>query len=88
MTDPTDLLHSRRKVRDRSMVHLLVGILLLMPPVIGIAQMEGKIAGLPITFAYVFGVWGMLIVVALLLARPLAASDKPLSSDDMTDNGP
>lgn len=75
MTDPRDTLLRRRKIRDRSMVLVLVGVTLFMPPAIGVSLIDGRIAGLPVPLLYVFGVWALLILAALLLARPLGETD-------------
>lgn len=76
MTDPRDRLLRRRQIRDRSIVLILVGLALLMPPGIGVSLIEAKIFGLPAPLLYVFGVWGLLIVAALLLAGPLSEADE------------
>lgn len=85
MTDPRDKLLRGRKVRDRSMVHLMVGLVLLMPPVIGVSLMDVRIAGVPAPLAYVFGVWALLIVVALVLAGPLSSSETSSPPPDRAD---
>jgi len=59
------------KARDRSMVLLLAGLTLLMPPVGGIFQLDAKIAGVPFTVVYLFVVWAMLILCGWRLARRL-----------------
>lgn len=67
---------TRRKIRDRSMAHVLAGIALLLPPVVGAAAMDAKLGGIPVPLLYVFGVWLLLILVALLLAGPLSRTDE------------
>ena len=85
MIDPRDSRSSRRKTRDRSVVHLLTGIVLLLPPVVGVAQVDAKFAGVPVALLYVFGVWTILIVVARLLAGPLSDSEEPPASAEKPD---
>ena len=61
----------RQKVRDRATVLPLIGLALLVPPIAGIFEFDARIAGLPFTVVYLFGVWGALIVGAAVLAREL-----------------
>lgn len=75
MTDRADLQIKRRETRDRSMVLLVVGAALLMPPVAGIFLLDGTIFGIPIVIFYIFAVWLALIVGAALLAKPLGRMD-------------
>lgn len=60
-----------RKARDRSVILLLVGLALLVPPFAGIFQLDVRIAGIPFTALYLFLVWGMLIAGAAVLSRRL-----------------
>ncbi len=69
------------------MVLLLVGIALLMPPLIGVSLVDAKIAGVPTPLIYVFGVWALLIGIALALAGPLAESDRAPASPEADDAG-
>ncbi len=78
MKDNRDLQLIRRKVRDRSIALVLVGAVLLMPPIGGLARIDGTVFGIPILLVYMFSVWAALIVGAFLLSRPLRDTDKPL----------
>lgn len=82
MPENRDLQLIRRKVRDRSVALVLVGTVLLMPPIGGLARIDGSIFGIPIALAYMFGVWAVLIIGAFLLSRPLRDTDKPLPPAD------
>ncbi|MDT8344960.1 MAG: hypothetical protein RQ752_11095 [Thermohalobaculum sp.] len=53
-----------RKARDGALAVPLIGFILLMPPVAQIFAIDGRIAGVPVTVGYVFGVWLLLIVGA------------------------
>ena len=86
MTDRTDPQLSRRKLRDRSIALVLVGVILLMPPVVGISLIDGKLGGVPIPLLYVFAVWALLIAGAVALARPLRDSDKTMASAEPPDD--
>ncbi len=55
---------SDRKISDRALVLLLVGCLLLTPPLAGIFQLDIKVLGIPFTGFYLFAVWGGLIAGA------------------------
>ena len=82
MADSTDLQLSRRKVRDRSVALLLVGIAFLMPPIAGFSLIDSDIGGIPIPLLYVFLIWAILIAGAAMLARPLEDSEKATSSSE------
>lgn len=60
-----------RKIRDRSLVLLVIGLVLLMPPVAPLFHIDSKLFGLPATLIYLFALWAALILGARLLARPL-----------------
>jgi len=61
----------RQKIRDRAMVLPLIGLVLLVPPIANIFQLDARVGGLPFTALYLFGVWAALIVGAAILAREL-----------------
>lgn len=66
---------SDRKISDRGMILLLVGCLLLTPPLAGIFQLDTRILGIPFTGFYLFAVWAGLIAGAAALARRIQKSD-------------
>jgi hypothetical protein len=59
---------SDRKTSDRALILPLVGLLLLLPPVAGIFQLDVRILGIPFTAFYLFVVWAALIAGAALLS--------------------
>ena len=75
MADSTEPGPNRRKVRDRSVALLLVGTALLMPPLVGVSLIEGRLGGMPIPLVYVSVVWVALIAGAAALAHPLQNSE-------------
>lgn len=85
MKDRADLQLSRRETRDRSMVLLVVGAVLLMPPVATIFLLDGLIFGIPIVIFYIFAVWLALIIGAAFLAKPLGRMDYRPQSDMSSD---
>lgn len=70
-----------RKARDRSLVLLLVGCFLLMPPTAAAFQLNASWNGVPATLIFVFVVWGLLIAGAAYLARSLNAGVQQTSAD-------
>lgn len=76
MIDKADIQLSRRKLRDRSVALLIVGIVLLMPPLLRIGTIDTTVFGIPFALVYLFGVWAFLVIGAALLARPLRDSDR------------
>ena len=85
MTDRREARVSGRKLRDRSIALLLVGTILLLPPVAGISHVDSKIGGIPVSLLYVFVVWAFLIAGAAALARPLLDSQSTAPSGDSDD---
>ena len=65
---------SDRKTSDRALVLLLVGCLLLTPPLVGIFLLDFKVLGIPFTGFYLFVVWGGLIAGAAVLSRRMQKS--------------
>ena len=86
MADRAHLQQNRRKIYDRSIALVLAGMVLLMPPVVGVGLVDGEIAGIPIPLLYVFAVWMLLIAGAAALSRPLRDSEDFASAQDAPDN--
>lgn len=73
----------QRKARDRSIAILLVGTVVLMPPVAGIFLIDGSVFGVPFLLVYIFTVWALLVAGAAMLSRTLRVGDDvPLTMDD------
>ncbi|RVU38240.1 hypothetical protein EOI86_02790 [Hwanghaeella grinnelliae] len=85
MRDRADLQLSRRETRDRSLVLLIVGAVLLMPPVASIFLLDSTVFGIPILIFYIFSVWFALIIGAAILAKPLGRMDYRSQSDTSSD---
>lgn len=83
---------SDRKTSDRALILLLVGCVLLLPPVASIFQLDLRIMSIPFTGIYLFAVWGGLIVGAAILSRRMqsnadrvdAQSEPPAEQKDNT----
>lgn len=73
---------NERKIRDRALVLPVVGLLLLMPPLAGIFQLEWRIAGVPFTAIYLFVVWAVLVGAARAQARELTKLDREVQGFD------
>jgi hypothetical protein len=71
-----------RKTSDRALVLLLVGCLLLTPPLAGIFQIDIRIMGIPFTGFYLFAVWGALIAGTAVLSRRIQKSADWRSSEN------
>ncbi|MEM7668535.1 MAG: hypothetical protein AAF317_05200 [Pseudomonadota bacterium] len=69
---PPDLALKERKARDGALILPMVGLLFLTPPVANMFAVDGLIFGIPVLVAYIFTVWGILILCARALARRLA----------------
>ena len=67
---------ARARLRNAAVLLPFVGLLLLMPPFIGLFPPTVLLAGIPVLVLYVFGVWAVLIVLAALLARRLPGTER------------
>lgn len=67
------------------MVLLIVGAVLLMPPVASVFQLDGTVFGIPILIFYIFAVWLALIIGAAVLAKPLGRMDYRAHTDTPSD---
>ena len=65
-----------RRLNDMAVVAPLLGLVLLTPPVIGLFATEGTLFGAPVILIYLFAVWFGLILLAAVLSRRLARSEK------------
>ena len=59
------------KILDRAFVLPIIGLLFLVPPVANIFQLDVFLGGIPFTALYLFTVWGLLIVGAIVLSGKL-----------------
>ncbi len=72
----------QRKARDRALILPLVGLILIMPPVAAIFQLDARIGGVPFLLVYLFAVWAALIAGAAGLARRLRDIDAAGAADE------
>lgn len=61
--------------RDVAAALPFAALVLLMPPIILIAAVPLRLAGVPFIVIYIFGVWAAVIVAAFLVARVLARDE-------------
>ena len=66
---------SNQKTRDRAALLPIIGLLLLIPPLADVFQLDARIGGIPVTALYLFAVWGLLIVGAAVLSRKLRITE-------------
>ncbi|MEO1468549.1 MAG: hypothetical protein AAFV86_05815 [Pseudomonadota bacterium] len=59
----------RRRARDAARALPLAGLLLLASPLTQAFAIEGRVLGVPVIAAMVFGAWALLILAAWLVAR-------------------
>lgn len=77
-----DYATEQRRLRDRSAVLLVLGLLLLMPPLAIVFHLETKIAGIPFTLVYLFGVWAILILAAMRISRRMRDDERATEDGD------
>ena len=76
-----------RKARDRSMALLLLGSVVLMPPIGAIFLIDTAVFGVPFPLAYIFVVWVLLIVGGASLVKALQDNDGLHPTTDTSDPG-
>ncbi|VAW19261.1 hypothetical protein MNBD_ALPHA11-1234 [hydrothermal vent metagenome] len=52
----------------------VIGIILILPPLVSIANVKANLFGFPAIITYIFAVWIFLILTAYLLQRKLPSS--------------
>lgn len=58
-----------RNVRQKLGALALVGLVLLNLPILGTVNKPVLVAGIPLLFWYVFGVWALLLVLLVRLSK-------------------
>lgn len=58
-----------RNVRQKLGALALVGLVLLNLPILGTVNKPVLVAGIPLLFWYVFGIWAMLLLLILRLSK-------------------
>lgn len=81
MADRASQQRQKRRTADRAMVLPLLGLVLLMPPIAMIFEINAKVFGIPVTLIYLFAVWAFLIIGAAFLAPRLSDSDEAQDQD-------
>lgn len=64
---------TRQKARDAALLLPLLGLLLLMPPFVGLLQGVAGFAGIPAIALYIFIIWAAMIAAGFLLSRRIGA---------------
>lgn len=85
MADHENPYLSHRKVRDQSIALVIVGTVLLIPPVAAISLIDGNVGGIPFPLLYVFVVWILLIAGAAAISRTLQSGDDSASTADTSE---
>ncbi len=68
----------RRGLTSERLIGLfLFGLLLFMPPLIGVFDRATLVGGMPVLYLYLFLAWGMLIALLSLIV------ERPRSDDDL-----
>lgn len=62
-------------LRDRAAFVSVVAVLLMMPPLLLVADHPVLVMGLPLLYVWVFGWWVVLIVGGALLSRALTRAE-------------
>lgn len=73
----------RRGLTSERLIGLfLLGVLLFMPPLIGVFDRSYLVGGIPLLYLYLFIAWAMVIIVLMLIV------ERPLSNSELDDDEP
>jgi len=70
------------RVRERSVAFFLLGVILLNPPLLGLFGLGQSLGGIPLLYLWLFGVWGLLIVLIGLTTREPPPGDSGGAGDE------
>ncbi len=68
---------NRQKLRDAALLLPLLGVLLVMPPFVGLLSGPLTIFGLPAVVVYIFVIWAGLISLGIWLSGRLTRIEDP-----------
>lgn len=71
--------------RDRTIFLIAVGFVLLMPPLVLVADQAAFVLGIPVFYAYVFLFWAALIAGGAILAPRLSPAEPATAPDTPAD---
>ncbi len=74
---------SPRKAVERALILPLIGLLLLIPPIATIFEIESRFFGIPFTVIYLFVIWAILIFSAFRLSRQLQNFEDPAEDPEI-----
>ena len=69
------------KAAERIVAFFLLFLACLVWPILGIANRPTVVLGIPALVLYLFGVWGALVVVLVLVARPGRPGSRPVEDE-------
>lgn len=65
----------RSRIGERLVALFLLGLLVLLPPVLLVFNRPVRVLGVPVLYLYIFVAWGLLIVLAAVLAERLVREE-------------
>ncbi len=66
---------NRRKLENAALALSVFGVILLLPPILSIFNIETRLFGAPLVVIYLFGIWLLLIVATFFLSSFISNSD-------------
>ncbi|HLS68218.1 MAG TPA: hypothetical protein VK035_02670 [Kiloniellales bacterium] len=78
----TDLDSRNQGTRDAALVLPFAVAALLLPPIILVFATPALVSGIPVIVLYVYGVWGLAVLGAFLLARRLERQELALAKEE------
>ncbi len=76
-----------QRVRDAAVALPFVAAILLMPPLVLIFCAPVFLAGFPLVAVYIFTIWALVIIAALLVARGLVAYERGRQGEERAGEG-
>ncbi len=73
---------NRRKLENAALALSVFGVILMLPPLLSIFNIETRLFGAPIVVIYLFGIWLLLIVATFFLSSFISNSEINNASKD------
>jgi len=77
-------MHNAERLRERALALPIGCLVLFSPPVLTMLGRPVSVAGVPLSYLYIFGAWLALILIGRHLARRLSATDAAGAPDPHT----
>lgn len=65
-----------KRTSERLVALFLLGVLLMLPPMLGVFNQQVRAVGVPLLYLYLFVVWAVLILLTAAVVRSIGIDDE------------